>query len=39
MKIVEPTFLALALSCVTVSQGDEVLFRDDFKGKLGEGWS
>ncbi len=39
MKIVEPTFLTLALFSVTVSQGDEVLFRDDFEGKLGEGWS
>src|SRR5213592_1786585 len=39
MKIVEPTFLALALFSAVASQGDEVLFRDDFKGKLGEGWS
>jgi len=39
MKIVGRTFLALALFSAVASQGDEVLFRDDFKGKLGEGWS
>jgi len=33
--------LALALALFTVATGhaDEILFRDDFKGRLGEGWS
>jgi len=39
MKIVRRTFLALALFSAVASPGDEVLFHDDFKGKLGEGWS
>src|SRR5437870_8757255 len=39
MKIVGRTFLALALFTAVARPADEVLFRDDFKGKLGAGWS
>lgn len=34
-----PTPFALALFTLTTSVADEMLFQDDFKGKLGEGWS
>ena len=31
--------LLLALFIVAASHADEILFQDDFKGKLGAGWS
>src|SRR6266545_5753462 len=37
MKVL-PTSLALALLAIAPALADEVLFQDDFKGKLGEGW-
>src|SRR3989442_832833 len=33
------TLLCVAVTTVSVCRGDEVLFQDDFRGKLGEGWS
>jgi len=39
MKIVGRTILALGLLQISACQGDELLFRDDFDGKLSEGWS
>jgi hypothetical protein len=38
MKVL-PTFLGLALLAMASAPADEVLFQDDFKPKLGEGWS
>jgi regulation of enolase protein 1 (concanavalin A-like superfamily) len=38
MKVL-PTSLVLALLAIASSLADEVLFQDDFKLKLGEGWS
>src|SRR5438034_291701 len=40
MKAALPLFCALViLEIIIASQADEVLFQDDFKGKLGGGWS
>lgn len=39
MKLFLRTGLALALFAFAAGAADEVLFRDDFSGKLGEGWS
>ena len=39
MKILFPMPLALALFGVTICHADELLFQDDFKGKLATGWS
>ena len=39
MKIIGRIFLALALFSAVARPGDGIPFRDDFKGKLGEGWS
>ena len=39
MKIVGRTILALGLLQISACQADELLFRDDFDGKLSEGWS
>lgn len=39
MKYFFQISLSLALFAVASSRADEVLFRDDFKGRLGEGWS
>lgn len=38
MKVL-PTLLALALLAIAPALADEILFQDDFKGKLGESWS
>jgi len=37
MKLLIPVSLAVGLS--TLAEADDVLFEDDFKGKLGPGWS
>ena len=39
MKTALPTSLLLAVLTVTSCHAEEVIFRDDFQGKLAEGWS
>jgi regulation of enolase protein 1 (concanavalin A-like superfamily) len=39
MKLRLRSFLLLALLTVATCHADEILFQDDFKDKLGEGWS
>lgn len=39
MKLPSRSFLLLALLTVATCHADEILFQDDFKDKLGEGWS
>ena len=36
---VQPTSVVIALLAITPALADEVLFQDDFKAKLGEGWT
>ena len=36
---VQPTSVVIALLAITPALADEVLFQDDFKAKLGEGWA
>src|SRR6266571_3404855 len=38
MKVL-PTSVVIALLAITPALADEVLFQDDFKAKLGEGWT
>src|SRR5258707_8054922 len=38
MKLILSMFFALAV-LATVGRGEEILFQDNFNGKLGEGWS
>ncbi len=39
MKKFSSTLLLLLCLITTIAQADEILFQDDFKGHLGEGWS
>ena len=39
MKLFRRTALSFVVLSVLVCQADDVLFRDDFKGELGKGWS
>ena len=39
MKAAARTLLMLLFLTATAGKADDVLFQDDFQGKLGEGWS
>ena len=39
MKFAFRSFTGLALGFASISAADEVVFKDDFAGKLGEGWT